>query len=112
MESASDKELNRTSDDEARRGERARLLMQDPIFKEACQALDDQLTQLRSIVPIQDVDMHTRLILMEQLKTQFVSYFTGVMQSGEMARQELKLRESAIRQYGNALRRGIRNIGV
>ncbi len=99
-------------DEEIARGNRARQLLDDPLMVEAIQAMKDQLALLRRDVSVRDRDMHTRLILTEQLLDRFLAYFQGVMQSGDMARQELKLRESAVRDFGNAMRYGIRNMGV
>ena len=70
----------------------ARQIMEAPIFVAARRHLEEQLANSRRKVPLRDTDMHTRLILMEQLAGTFFDYFEQLAQTGKMA--EMQLREA------------------
>jgi hypothetical protein len=93
---------------ELERAEEAKRLLAAPIFAEACNRIDAELRVLREGVPISDSDMHTRLILMEQLWGKLLDHLRAVMESGDYARAQLKLRESFTERAVNAIRQGIR----
>jgi hypothetical protein len=79
-----------TPDEELRRAREAESLMNSPLFVEARQSLERQLTSLRRDVNIHATEMHTRLILMEQLSAKFFSFFEQALQTGKMAQVRLQ----------------------
>lgn len=99
---------DRTPEQELARAGAARRVLEDPIFIEACNALDAQLRLMRESVPMQDTEMHTRLILAEQVQGKVLDYLRGVMIGGEYARMQLREKESLAERMKNAMRLGIR----
>ncbi len=89
--------------DELRRAGEARQMLDTPIFVAAKKHIEDQLAYLRRSVPIRETEMHTRLILMEQLWQQLLGYFELLAQTGKMA--ELRLQDEEKRK--NLLEQGI-----
>ena len=97
---------------DAERGAEAARLMETPMFREACGHIEQQLRTLRERCPVGDTDMMVRLILTEQLWNRLLDYLRGVMSSGEFSREQLRLRETAVDRMKDAIKYGIRNIGV
>lgn len=93
---------------EAERARQAEVLLSSPIFADACNQIDAQLRVLRESVPMSDVDMHTRLILTEQMFGKLLDYLRATMASGDYARQQLQLRDGLAERTVAAIRRGIR----
>ena len=79
----------------ARAGE-ARQILDSALFQAAKAAIEERLLQARRSVPIKDTDMHTRLILMDQLWGSLLDYFEQIALSGKMA--DIQLRQAAERQ--------------
>lgn len=101
-----------TPEEEIRRAREAEGLLNAPLFLEARRGLDMQLAALRREVPIHATEMHSRLILMEQLSQRFFSFFEQTVQTGKMARIKLQddERRRGIVQQGLAIfRRDGRN---
>ena len=81
----------------------ARQILEAPIFVAARKNLEEQLASLRRASPIRDTDMHTRLVLMEQLMGSFFAYFEQLAQTGRMAEMQLRQEE----EKRSALDRGL-----
>lgn len=95
----------------ARAGE-ARQMLNSTLFQEARANLEGQLAQLRRTVPLSSTEMHTRLILMEQLKEQFFGYFEQLAQTGRLVelQMEQERRRKTLLEQGIAMfRTGGRN---
>ncbi len=92
-----------TLEDELRHAAEARQMLEAPIFVAARANLESQLASLRRSVPIRETEMHTRLILMEQLAQTFFGYFEQLAQTGRLA--ELQLEEK--RKQQSLMERGI-----
>ncbi|HTO43138.1 MAG TPA: hypothetical protein VML56_03605 [Burkholderiales bacterium] len=88
---------------ELRRAGDARQILDAPLFQEAKRDIEDQLRELRRVVPIRDTEMHTRLILMEQLWRNLLGHFEQLAETGRMA--DLQLEEK--RRQQNLIERGI-----
>lgn len=78
-----------TPEEALKRSAEARQIIEAPLFLEARKFLDDQLAELRRSVPISQTDMHTRLILMEQLARKFYGFFELLAQTGRMREVDL-----------------------
>lgn len=101
-----------TPEQELRRAGDARSVIESALFQEARKNLEDQLASLRRSVPLRDTDMHTRLILMEQLSGQFFAFFEQLAQTGRMAElhlQEMRERQSLMDRGLAIFRTGGRN---
>lgn len=79
--------------EELRKARDAEQVVNAPIFQEARKHLESQLAQLRRDVPIHQTEMHTRLILMEQLSVRFFGYFDQLVQTGKFAQVKLSEEE-------------------
>lgn len=84
-----------TLEQEIQRAGEARQLLDSPLFMAARENLRAQLTERRRIVPMVETQMHTRLILAEQLMGYFFDYFEQIAQTGKLA--QMKLEEEAKR---------------
>lgn len=101
-----------TSEQELRRAGDARQVIDSVIFQEAKTSLEDQMAHLRRSVPIGATEMHTRLILMEQIAGQFFGFFEQLAQTGRMAELHLdeQRRQQSLMEKGLAIfRTGGRN---
>lgn len=79
-----------TPEQERLRAGEARQMLDSALFQAARNDLEEKLAQLRRTVPISSTEMHTRLILMEQLKEQFFGYFEQIAQTGKLADIQLE----------------------
>lgn len=97
-----------TPEQEIARAEEARQVLDAPIFKEICTAIEEGLARQRNDVPLTETLMHTRLILTEQVWNQVKQYLEMVKQTGQMARLQLaekeRLRERMRRMMSLGLR--------
>lgn len=88
----------------ARAGEAERLLA-SPLFQEAKAFIESSLANQRLVVPIKDTEMHTRLIIAEQVWSKLLGFFQEISESGKLARIQLnndrKLAERAKAMFGN-----------
>lgn len=98
------------AEQDKRRAMDAERILREPIFVEACNALDRELRTLRERVPIRDTDMHTRLILAEQMHGKVLDYLRAVMSGGDAAQIILRERESFMDRMKRSTVHGIRNI--
>lgn len=81
---------------EVRRAGEARQILDSTMFKDALADLDSQMKNLRRAVPIKETEMHTRLIMMEQLYGYLIAYFEQIAVTGKMA--NIQLEEQSMRQ--------------
>ena len=75
--------------DTLERARQARAMLDSALFQEARKDLEGQMQHLRRTVAISSSEMHTRLILMEQLADRFFGFFEQLAQTGQMAELEL-----------------------
>lgn len=101
-------EINRQA--EIDRGAEARAIFNTPVFIEAREYIESQLKTLRSQVPIRDTEMHTRLILMEQLWHMLLSHLEGAISNADFARAQAQQRDNAFTRMKSAMETGLRNI--
>lgn len=79
-----------TPEQEIQRAGEAEQIINAPLFVEAKGFVLAQLADARRIVPMTATDMHTRLILAEQLAGYFFDYFKQISDTGKMARMKLE----------------------
>jgi hypothetical protein len=94
-----------TPEEELSRAGEAEQMLRSAIFQQARVNIEGQLAEARRIVPIRDTDMHTRLVLMEQLWGNLVAYFEQIAQTGKMAQVQLaeKQRQQSLIERGIAM---------
>lgn len=78
-----------TPQEELRTAGDARHVLDNPVFQKAKDDLYDRIRQARKAAPITAAEMHTRLIIMEQLADQFFDYFELVLQTGKLAQDHI-----------------------
>lgn len=83
-----------TPEQEVERARTAQQVLENEIFKEACQRIEEGLAAQRQRVPIRETEMHTRLILMEQIWVQLKDYIQDVAITGRFAQDVIKERET------------------
>jgi hypothetical protein len=79
-----------TLEEELRAAGEARGILDSRIFQAAKHDVEEKLATVRRNVPIRDTEMHTRLILMEQLWANLLGYFEQIAQTGKMAALQLE----------------------
>lgn len=89
-----------TTDDELKRGEQARQVVENEIYIEAWQGVRDTLIRKWEACPIRDKEGQHELKLMLKLLTDVRRNIETVMQTGQMAKIEIE-RESIFRQTVN-----------
>lgn len=72
------------------RAGQAQELLDSPLFKEAQAMIESSLADQRRRAPIRDSDMHTRLILTEQLYGNLIDYFKQIADTGKLAQFEIE----------------------
>jgi hypothetical protein len=82
-----------TPEQEIQRAGEARQLLNSPMFIAARDHLRAQLAESRRLVPMTATDMHTRLILAEQVMGYFFDYFEQIAQTGQLAQMRLEQEE-------------------
>lgn len=82
-----------TPQEEIARAGEARQVLEAPIFLAARKNLEEQLQTLRRNAPIKDSDLHTRIILMEQIFGYLMTYFEQIAVTGKMAEVTLRQEE-------------------
>ncbi len=78
---------------EIQRAGEARQILDSAMWQAAKATIESQLSQARRNVPIKDQDMHTRLILMDQLWGSLLAYFEQIALTGKMADIQLRQEE-------------------
>jgi hypothetical protein len=73
----------------------AKHILNSTLWQEVKTDIEGKLQYLRRSVPITSTDMHTRIILMEQLWGFMLDYFEKIAQTGKI--EALKLEEEARR---------------
>lgn len=72
-----------------RRADFARQVTDNPVFREALDALDESLRRQRLAVKPTDTEGHTKLILAEQILGQFRAYLKRAIDDGQVAQMQL-----------------------
>lgn len=84
-------------EEEIVRAGEAKQLLDSRVFIEACQRIEESLAEQRRRVPIRDADMHTRLILTEQLWSNLKDWLQMTADTGRFADFAIQQREAAKR---------------
>lgn len=74
---------------ESRRALEARHILEHVLFTDARADFEARLKEARRAAPIGATELHTRLILLEQVGVQFFEYFELAVQTGKLADDQL-----------------------
>lgn len=74
---------------DAQRGEEARACLENPAFKQAMQALQDQIVDEWSKCPVRDVEGQKLLLQLHKLSVKFQGMLTGMVETGKLAQVNL-----------------------
>lgn len=75
-----------------KRAQAAQELIHNPLLRESISAIESTLLKQMHQVKLDDVNGHTRLILALQVSQAVNRHLLGLIQDGEVARQEIQLR--------------------
>lgn len=101
--------LRPTGHSPERRAAEARSILDNPLFIEACQKVEDRFREARRRVPMADATMHTRLILAEQSWLQVRGFFVETLMTGEELKRQMLQAEQERSLMQQRFSRGIRN---
>jgi hypothetical protein len=92
-------------EEEIIRAGEARQIIESKMFLGAKAHVLDQLAQARRAVPMTSTDMHSRLILAEQIAGYFFDYFEQIAQTGKLAEMQLeeRRRQQSLMEQGVAM---------
>ena len=79
--------------DEVKRGAEARMILDHPLVQEVLTGFRKGLEAQRSKCPIKDAELHTKLIMLEQVFNAFEHGFKTSMETGKLA--EIKLQQES-----------------
>jgi len=88
----------KTPEEERIRGGEAARLLDSPLFKECCAHIEETMAEQRRAVPLRETEMHTRLIMMEQLYGNFLDFFQQIAQTGRIADLQIQQKRSLAQQ--------------
>ncbi len=91
-------------EDELRKAQEARRLLESDHFKEARAHVAETLATARRKAPLTATEMHTRLIMMEQVAAQFFGWFDQCALTGKMAQLQLAQAEQQQKSYLEGLK--------
>lgn len=77
-------------EEELIRAGEARQILESRMFQEACSRVAESLAAQRRQVPLRDTEMHTRLILTEQLWGNLNDWLTQAVETGKFAEFTIK----------------------
>lgn len=92
-----------TTEEELQRAQQALRLLDDPMFKAAREDLYGQLKAARASAPTTDSNLHSKLILMEQMADRFFGYFELIAQTGKFARLQLDQDEARKKSFADRM---------
>lgn len=82
-----------TPEEEQIRAGKARELLENDLFKEARAKIEAGLAAQRRKVPMRETEMHTRLILTEQLWNNLLDYLQETVDTGRLVEFEVARRK-------------------
>lgn len=93
-----------TPEQELARAHEAQRWLDDALFKAAREDVYGQLRAARIAAPTTSVELHSKLVLMEQVAERFFGYFEQLAQTGKFAALELQQQEQQRRGWAARMR--------
>ena len=81
---------NLTPEQEVWRAERAKQLLNEPLIKEALDAIESLLIEQWSATPIKDQEMREKIWMMFNIKRNFVQRMTEHIETGKIASLQMR----------------------
>lgn len=79
----------RTPEDEVVRAGQAREVLENPMFREAVAFIEEGLKSQRRAIPLRETEMHTKLIVTEQLWENLKDWLEQTAQTGQLAQLQI-----------------------
>lgn len=95
----------KTPQEEIIRAGQAKEIVQSALWAEACEHIEESLAAQRQAVPLREVEMHTRLIIAEQVWVKLKDFFQQIVDSGQMAELTLAKQRSLMERMAAEFRR-------
>lgn len=95
----------KTPQEEIIRAGEAKQIVESALWLEACQFIDQSLAAQRQAVPLRETEMHTRLIIAEQVWVKLKDFFQQIVDSGQMAEITLANQRSLMERMADQFRR-------
>jgi hypothetical protein len=84
----------KTPQEELVRAGQAQQIIESALFKEMRERVESTMAMQRRQVPLRETDMHTRLIIMEQLWGNLIDFFEQTAQTGKLAELQIQQERS------------------
>lgn len=95
----------KTPEEEIARAGEAKRIIESQMWLDACQHIARFLAAQRQAVPLRETEMHTRLIIAEQVWGKFQDFFQEIVESGHMAEITLANQRSLMQRMADQFRR-------
>ena len=95
----------KTPQEEIVRAGQAKEIVNSVLWQDACKHIADNLAAQRQQVPLRETEMHTRLIIAEQVWGKFQDFFQQIIDTGQMAEITLANQRSLMQRMAEQFRR-------
>jgi hypothetical protein len=95
----------KTPEEEIVRAGEAKRIIESAMWQEAIRHIDGSLAAQRQAVPLRETEMHTRLIIAEQVFVKLQEFFQQIVDTGQMAEITLANKRSALQRMADNFRR-------
>ena len=93
-----------THEEQIRRGERAKQLLDDPLIKEALALIESEVIALWAAVPARDVEGREELWKFYKTAQKFKGVLLGAMDSGKLSVNQIQSKQSMPQRVANLVR--------
>lgn len=94
-----------TPEDALRRAEKARQLFEDPLLKETLDIMEREVCEAWMTCPVRDIEGRETLWRMAVTTRKFRDMLRGTAESGKLAAQQIRERQSAAERLKQVFRR-------
>lgn len=95
----------KTPQEEIARAGEARRIIESQMWLDAAKHIEESLAAQRQSVPLRETEMHTRLIIAEQVWVKLQDFFQQIVDSGQMAELTLAHQRSLMERMADNFRR-------
>jgi len=95
----------KTPEEEIVRAGEARRIIESVMWQEAVKHIEGSLAAQRQAVPLRETEMHTRLIIAEQVFVKLQDFFQQIVETGHMAEITLAAQRTLMERMAAQFRR-------
>ena len=95
----------KTPEEEIVRAGEAKRIIESVMWQEAVKHIESSLASQRQAVPLRETEMHTRLIIAEQVFVKLQDFFQQIVETGHMAEITLANQRSLMERMAAQFRR-------